>query len=193
MKQFIVPALQYQEWRPATKTLPRRRVLVKNLISGYMMYQVNSRGKIRWTRKVKRYMAWRDHVREHANLAGIPTPCLWTPENPCLLICAVWFADPSKKCFDVENVRKGVLDALVWVAPEVRKVTGMAKGDDAWCFGYHTMPMFDRFRPRVEVTLFDVDEWIEAMKLMATYSQQAWVDTNFLRSERRLNAKENTA
>ena len=48
---------------------------------------------------------------------------------------------------------------LVYVPKELHR----PRGDDAWCAGYHELPMFSTSAPRVEVAIFTPSETREML------------------------------
>lgn len=87
------------------------------------------------------YMAWKDHVREHApkELSGLIASHELgnTDDGRVELNLDCYFVNGTHN--DPENVRKSVVDALF---PK-----------DKWVYGFHSHPRYDRDNPRLEVTL----------------------------------------
>jgi len=86
-----------------------------------------------------RYHDYKKRVGMFARLAGVPMPPPSTFERPCRIDIAVFRR--NRRGSDIENVQKGIRDALFY------------GGDDRYCYGGHARWMIDEKNPRVEVTV----------------------------------------
>ncbi len=86
-----------------------------------------------------RYHAYKKRVETFARLAGVPMPPPSTFERPCRVDIAVY--RQNRTGCDIENVQKGIRDALFY------------GGDDRYCYGGHAPWRIDTLNPRVDVTV----------------------------------------
>ena len=100
----------------------------------------------RFSPRAKRYHAWCQRVRLTAMGAGFTRLPLPAPDRPVRIDVACWFG--SRKHAEVENVRKGVVDALYYPHSRVSR-----RHLDRWVYGSHEPAHYDRDNPRVEVTV----------------------------------------
>ena len=97
-------------------------------------------------RRQGQYIAYQKLVQSYAMTAGARLPLRATAERPMLVHVVPYFAS-GVHC-DPENVRKGIADALFYAG------RGAEKGSaDKHTGGSFPWPLYDRERPRVEVTV----------------------------------------
>ena len=156
MMQFTIPPMTYM-W-----TVYRGKRPVKSypmlVIGGYTVYKP---GHVHYNsplgERARKYVAWKNHCQRYAEIAGLKLPWSVSKARAYRVCTRVWF--PGAKFPDPENVRKSIVDALVYVP----KGLGKRRGDDAWCGGYHELPMFSTSAPRVEVAIFTPSETREML------------------------------
>lgn len=131
---FVIPAVNVpsRSKDPKTKKMkPDPAKPPRKVIEGYY----TSGSTPNWTR-LKRYHDWKDHVRECRPPALRSITSANAPHEAFFVAVRPFFF--NKVHNDVENVRKGIVDALF---PD----------GDKWVYGEHTQPYYDKLNPRVEV------------------------------------------
>jgi len=141
MIHFTIPAMQYFAGRKGALRLQ------ENVIDGF--YVLGKRPN--WGR-LERYNAWKDHVRGAALDVGLKLPLEATKAKPLYVSVVSWFASGVHP--DPENVRKGVIDALV------QNLESGRRGSDKYIGGFCEIPRYDKARPRVEVWIMTREEWL---------------------------------
>jgi len=95
-----------------------------------------------------RYKKYREYcrlVREYAAMAGVEIPLTASREEPLFIKIVAYFRNGVHA--DVENVRKGCVDAMFY-DPLSKK-----KGDDKWVAGSFPLPRYDEEEPRLVVII----------------------------------------
>lgn len=109
---------------------------------GYTTTTHRDKGRSDRYRKYKKYC---QDVRHFAAIAGVPIPLTATESKPLMIKIRAYFRNGNHA--DVENVRKGAVDAMFY-DPISKK-----KGNDKWVAGYFPVPYYDENNPRVEVII----------------------------------------
>ena len=87
--------------------------------------------------RAREYADWKAHVVKHT------PPLLLHATKTAPVRVDVWCYFPNGTHGDVENVRKGVVDALF----------RHREGGDKYVYGYHHFPLYDAANPRVVVEI----------------------------------------
>lgn len=114
---------------------------------GYTVTTHRDKGRSPRYKKYREYCAL---VREHASIAGVEIPMTASREEPLFIKVIAYFRDGVHA--DVENVRKGCVDALFY-CPFTKK-----KGDDKWVAGSFPLPKYDKEEPRLVVIIKEPDK-----------------------------------
>lgn len=106
----------------------------------------------------KRYRKYKDYckrVREYASAAGVPIPLEADRDAPLFIKIKAYFRNGVHA--DVENVRKGCVDALFYDPLSKRK------GNDKWVAGEFSLPLYDKEDPRldIEIYLYETQDLID--------------------------------
>ena len=94
-------------------------------------------GRGRFSDRAKKYHAYRSVVEVYARKAGLRLPLEASEAAP--LRIDVYCTFRNRRHFDVENIRKGCIDAL------------FRGSNDKWVFGYHAAPRYIADVPDGEV------------------------------------------
>ena len=148
MKRFVVPAMS---WR-----YPSGRH--KEVIVGYY-----TRGSRPAGSRLAQYQSWREHVRASAAKVGFKLPLMVLEHEPIYVYVVAYFVD--RRHPDVENVRKGIVDALFYVTKAEKQLLGEGAGSDKWVAGAHSLPRYDKEDSRVEVFVLTPKEWARVFNL----------------------------
>ena len=147
MIHLVIPAIDF------VYTDKRGEHVQKGIVDGY--YSAGRRrawGNPRW----RRYVEWKKHVKRIADEVGLGHVA-WSEEEPCYMVVVAYFRTRVHQ--DTENICKGIRDALVYEGP--------GGGDDKWCCGFHTLPRYDKERPRAEAWLYGSEERAQFLEKVA--------------------------
>lgn len=97
-----------------------------------------------WKRE-NAYHGYMAKTRVFARQADIRTPLLATLAKTKFIYTCAFFEDGHHA--DPENVHKGIKDALFYGS------------NDKYTWGVYLWPLYDKDNPRVEVEIFDGDDW----------------------------------
>lgn len=145
MRHFTVPGLDYQ-----LQYGKRVGHIQRGIVEAFYV-----RGKVPGGDRLKRYLAWREHVCLFAGLAGVQTPMVVTKDKPIYVYTEALFR--SGVHADPENVNKAIRDALAYVPKGYSAI--LKRGSDKWMGGADALPQYDKENPRVEVYILTPGEW----------------------------------
>lgn len=140
-------------------TIPAMRWIGKTGRSRQVVVGYYSRGARPSGERLEQYFAWREHICYHASQAGVQLPWRVTKNSRQMVYIVAYFENGNHP--DVENVRKGIVDALVYVSKEMKALLGPGYGSDKWIGGGHSLPRYDKVKPRAEVYILTPEEWLE--------------------------------